>query len=463
MPKGLPLPKTLALIVAVFVWFGSSAQPRDSWARRQIGENPWAVLNPIVAVLALVARDGDDRLFYNYAQLMVGQPPDLEYLSTKEQGDPQAARARLQGLITAPGAARLPYRDFPVEYPPVPLLLMLLPRLFVSGYYPYRMLFTGFIAALFMATAWLAARVASVTAPDALSVETVWRRMGWLLLATGPILCQRFDMLPAALLAAAVAALVYRRDGLGGVALGLAVMSKLYPLLLCVPLAALFIGAGQWRRVTAVAGACATTIAVISAPFLFTAPAAFLRSNALYGARPFHFESTWGSLLLALHGRSTLVSSFGSLNVASPGWLLQLASLVLLGGLLAFAVAAWKSGRALAETSAALPSLVVPWTFATLLFVLCTSKVLSPQFFIWLLPLAVLFPGPRGKRIFFGALAISGLTQIFYPPLYGLARQAHPIALVVLLVRNTLLVALAVYAARAARTARSLGPAELRD
>src|SRR5688500_1812428 len=100
MPKGFPRPRTLLLILAVFVWFGSSVQPRDSGARKQLAANPRALLtNPLLGLAALVDRDGDDRLYYNYAQLMVGEAPDFEYLSTKEQGDPRTARARLEAAI----------------------------------------------------------------------------------------------------------------------------------------------------------------------------------------------------------------------------------------------------------------------------------------------------------------------------------------------------------------------------
>jgi hypothetical protein len=456
MARGLPPAKVLLLILGVFAWFATSVESNESKYIRRIAADPRVLLtNPLLALGAMVDRNGDDRLFYNYAQLMLGHPADLDYLSHKEQGDPATALARVKSAITPDGRARLPYRDFPVEYPPVPLLLMLLPRLLVDSYGAYRVVFTALTAALFLLAAWLAARICTMTAavPGTPSVETVWRRLGWLLFAIGPILCQRFDILPAAMVAVALAALADRRDRLAGVALGLAVMTKLYPLLLCLPLATFFLGAGHRRRVLVIAGFCALTVVLVVAPFLIVTPGPFLRSNTLYGARPFHFESTWGSVLLAIGGPSVTVSSFGSRNVISPAWLLQLSSLFLFGGLAAVARAAWKSGRALARS--AMPtqfSALLVWAFAALLLILCTSKVLSPQFLIWLVPLAAVVPAPAGKHVFLTAFAACALTQVFYPALYDLAAEGNTIALALLLARNALLVAMTVVVLRLAGT-----------
>jgi uncharacterized membrane protein len=458
MARGLPRLKTLLPILALFVWYGSGVE--DSKYIKQVASNPRVLLtNPLLALVAMVDRSGDDRLYFNYAQLMLGHSADLDYLARKEQGDPAAALARLRSAITPDGHARLPYRDFPVEYPPVPLLLMLLPRLLMDGYGPYRIVFSALMAALFLLSAWLAALTCKTAeVPGTPSTETVWRRLGWLLFATGPIICQRFDMLPAALVAATLAALVHRRDRLAGIAVGLGIMTKLYPLLLCVPLAAFFLGANQRRRVLVIAGAASITVALIVVPFLIAAPEAFLRSNALYGARPFHFESTWGSALLATHGPATVVGSFGSKNVISPAWLLRLSSLVLFSGLLAIAVCAWKKGRTMATSAGSRQvSACLPWALATLLFILITSKVLSPQFMIWLLPLAVVLPGATGRRLFLGTFGLMAATQIFYPALYDLALAGRVVPIAVLLTRNVILIGLAVSALRIA--ARQAQPA----
>ena len=138
----------------------------------------------------------------------------------------------------------MPYRDFPVEYPPLPLGLMLLPRLVADTLPGYRAALAACLGGLFLLACWLGAALARAAGgkPDA---ETVWRRMGWLGLATGHLLVARFDLLPAVLVAGALLAVLHRRDRLGGVLVGLAFMTKLYPLLLFPPLLALLWGWGE--------------------------------------------------------------------------------------------------------------------------------------------------------------------------------------------------------------------------
>jgi hypothetical protein len=455
MAKGLPHLKPLVLITGLLVWFGSSVETKQSAALQTVAHDPRVLLaKPLLALGAMVARNGDDRLYFNYADLMLGHAADFDYLAHKEQGDPAAAQARLRQSITPDGRARLPYRDFPVEYPPVPLALMLLPRLLVSDYAGYRIVFSACTGALFLLTVWLATRLVAASRPPNLdsAQAVVWRRSAWLLLAIGPILCQRFDILPAALVAAGLVAVAERRDRWAGVAFGLATMTKLYPLLLCLPLGAFYLGAGERRRTGIIAGAAAITVMVLAAPFLATVPATFLRSTCLYGARPFHFESTWGSLLLTALGPGAAVSSFGSRNVMAPPWLLQLSTATLVAGLAAIARAAWRNGRALGGAPRAQKVEAMSlWALATLLFVLAASKVLSPQFLIWLLPLVVVMPGHAGRRVFWLAFAAAGLTQIFYPALYDQAAEGHALGLGVLLARNLVLLALMGWVLRLAR------------
>ena len=143
-----------------------------------------------------------------------------------------------------PGAGpRLPYRDFPVEYPPLALAAMALPRLLASTLAGYRVAFAAMIALLYLVLCWIAGRLAGLLA-GAPPPEVVWRRMALLALAVGPLLVQRFDLVPAALVAGAVLALSSRRDGLAGALLGLGIMTKLYPALLLGPIAAFLLAAG---------------------------------------------------------------------------------------------------------------------------------------------------------------------------------------------------------------------------
>src|SRR5207244_2768132 len=90
-------------------------------------------------------------------------------------------------------------------------------------------------------------------------------------LALGSIVLSRYDLWPAALTAAALAALLSGRDRLALGTLGLAAAAKAYPLVL-LPVALIWIGRRSGRRralealaaFVAVAGACVLPFLVLS-------------------------------------------------------------------------------------------------------------------------------------------------------------------------------------------------------
>jgi hypothetical protein len=454
MPRSRPRLFAPALIVALFVWYvsGVEAWRQGNWG--EIGERPSVLLTrPFQALRAYVSREGDDHLYYEYAELMVGGAGDLPFIARKSPGnEPATALDRLKRSVRAGPGWRLPYRDFPVEYPPLPLVLMLVPRLAVDSLAAYRVVLGLLLGALFLVTCWAGARL-SVVAAMSESPDRVWRRMAWLALAIGPLLCSRFDLLPAALVACALYAFVRQRDLVAGVLFGLAVMTKLYPLLLFLPVLGFLWGGGERRRALALGAAGALAALAVAAPFLLTAPEPFVRAVGLYGERPLHFESQLGAVVLALEGPAALVRSYGSSNVTTPLWLGRLADLSLLVGMLAVAAAALRAGGALRRSSTEeRSSAVIGWVFATLVVILCLSKVLSPQFLIWLLPLCAVFAGRQGRWIFVLTLLTAALTHLFIGAGFHRASQqpGSVFALGMLLTRNAMLLLVAALAVRMA-------------
>ena len=418
----MPPRRTLLLLCALFVWFNAGVEEWRLGHWGEIAEHPARILWPPWQPLrAYVSRESDERLYFQYSRLILGEEPDLDYLARKRQGDPEKNRRELAPLIRQGPGMRMPYRDFPLEYPPLPVALMLLPRLVASSLAAYRVAFGAQMALVFLLLALVAGRLGETA--------QVWKRMGWLALAIGPILCSRLDLLPALLVAAALLALDRRRDVLCGALFGLAILAKLYPALLMLPLIALL-----RRRSLKIAAAAAVTGLLASLPFLVAAPRAFLQSVALYGARPFQIESLPGGLILALRGKEAVIGSFGSYNAATPPALAALADVLFWGSLAALAAAAALRGGQ-----------VKRWMAAVLALILCTSKVLSPQYLIWLLPFPALLPD-----LFRWSIVACALTQAYYPFLYDPLLDAQPLVVLVLLLRNAALVVLAVRAVRGA-------------
>ncbi len=339
---------------------------------------------------------------------------------------------------------KVPYRDFRLEYPPGALPVFVLPALGHSepeDFTPFRRVFEALMWA-----SGAAAVVFAALALRALSADR--RRLGAALafvalapLALGSVVLSRFDLWPAALTVAALAALLAGRERLGSGALALAVATKLYPAVL-VPLA----GAYVWRRLgrreaLACAGVFAAVLIACFAPFVALAPGGVWDSVVRQASRPLQIESLGSSLLLAGHQAFgipiTMRSSHGSQNLAGGGpdaiaalqTALQVAALAFVW--LSFARGpAWRDE--LVRASAA----------AVCAFV-ALGKVLSPQFLIWLVPLVPLVGGRRG-------LAASGLlglalavTQLWFPYRYwDLALRFDAPASWLVLVRDLVLLGL---------------------
>jgi hypothetical protein len=173
-----------------------------------------------------------------------------------------------------------------------------------------------------------------------------------------------------------------------------------------------------------------------------------MRSMFAYGPRPFQVESLVGAATALLGGKALLIGSFGSHNVITPGWLgsiwavlLPLSVLICTG--LAVRFAPRQPGSRAAQTEQ-----ILLWSCAVLCLMLLTSKVLSPQFFIWLVPLAAVTPSAPVRR---WAVVCAAITQVFYPILYDfLAEDGNRLVALIVVCRNAALTVTTVYAVRAA-------------
>ena len=386
-------------------------------------------------------------MYFEDSRLALGEDADLRYLASKRQGDVAKDLADLTLHVRPGRALRLPYRDFPYEYPPLPLAVMILPRMFASSLASYRLAYGILAALLTLLTCGLGVVVCRALGPRA--PERPWRWMALFVLAIGPILVSRFDPLPAVLVAGALVLLTRERFFIAGLCGGAAVMAKLYPLLLVVPWAAMLWGERRAREALLLVLGTIVAIAAIAAPFLATAPAAFVRSTFVYGARPFQVEGLVGALTVLARGKPAIVGAFGSYNVVAPGWLGTVWSALLPLTLGSCTILAARQARRTPPTSTAdRVERLLTWTCACITLILVTSKVLSPQYLIWLLPVGVTTTGNVIHRL---AIAAAALTQAFYPILYDLFVEdgSRLVALLVTL-RNLVLIALAIACVRAA-------------
>ncbi len=322
-------------------------------------------------------------------------------------------------------------------------------------------------AAARMADAWLAAGLpAALPVVVHFDISAAWLALAWLvtvwavhalrpsrpwdaaLVALSPLVAvhvfTNFDALAVACATAGMLALARRRPLLAGVLLGLGGGYKFYPLLFLVPI--FLIGVRRWRdggsftpAATTIGAALATVVAV-NLPVALAWPRGwgeFFRFNQSRPADP-------DSIYFVISHFSGWPGFDGTLAPGQAPAVLNSVTLVLfLLCCAAIAVLAWTAPRT--PRLASLAFLVV----ATFLLV---NKVWSPQFSLWLVPLAVLaLPRMRLLLAWMAVDALVWVPRMYYyltpadmglPPDWFLGtvllRDAAVVGLCVLVVRSVL-------------------------
>jgi uncharacterized membrane protein len=316
----------------------------------------------------------------------------------------------------------VPYRDFPFEYPPGALPVLVAP-IYLGDYQS--------------AFGWLMAGLAVCMLPVVASV----RHAAAAFVAVSPLLVgalvlNRFDLWPALLAAAAVAALVRDRHRLGWAALGAALAAKLWAVSL-VPLAVVWTlrRRGREELVRAIATGTAV-VAVAFVPFAVVAPHGLWQSMWGQVTRPMQIESLGAAVLMVTHHAGVALShgSHDPAGVAvgpTQALLEALEAAVLVSLWVAFARGPVDRERFVRYTAACVAAFVA------------FGKVLSPQYLIWLVPLVPLVRGRRGLWATALLAFALVLTQVWYPTRYYAYVYHYHLAWVVLL-RDLVLVALLV-------------------
>ncbi|MEP6893017.1 MAG: glycosyltransferase 87 family protein [Gaiellaceae bacterium] len=335
----------------------------------------------------------------------------------------------------------VPYRGFRPEYPPGALAAFVVPSLASTGAVGYARAFGVELALLgaacvvftFLSLRSLGATGGRLVAGVALPAAAP--------LLLGPLVLTRFDLYPAALVAAALAAFVAGRDRLGGGVLGAAVAVKLFPAVL-IPLAV----AWTWRRrgrreALVVLAICAGVAAAIFLPFVAIAPDGVGWSLWRQVGRPLQIESFGAAILLALHQFGMPLgwgSSHGSQNLT--GTTAAVASVVTSVAQAAALLWIWTRYARRAVTTS--DAFVCACAAALVAFV-ALGKVLSPQFLIWLL-VGVALVGARRTWPALALLVLAcALTRGWFPDRYWhLVRAFDPLASWLVVARDAALLAL---------------------
>lgn len=339
----------------------------------------------------------------------------------------------------------LPYRDIFLEYPPLAAPAIALPGLAGTGEEVFRWAFAGWTFLLAAAVVLLCGALAARTGGDA--------RRALLAAALMPLLCgamvrTHFDLAPVALLLSALLVIVSGRPRSGMAVLGLAAMTKGFPLV-AAPVALAWLATRVDRRTLAQsAAALLAALALPAAAAIAMSPSGAWDAVTYHLERPVQVESLPASGVLLLDelgaGDVDSVKSHRSDGLEHPaGDALALFCFAVMLSLIVFVTARARGG----PRNLVLASLAAIAAFAAL------GKVLSPQYMLWLVPLGALAFAWRLHALAAATAAAAVLTQVEFPARYFDLVDRVPFPVAVIALRNLVLVAVLVLALRALRSA----------
>ncbi|GGQ49673.1 glycosyltransferase 87 family protein [Kitasatospora griseola] len=326
-----------------------------------------------------------------------------------------------------------PLDDVTWQYPPGAALVILLP-----GLLPWSYLVSFFVICAVVDAAAMALLMRAGVRKGRSYLGAWYWVVGVPLL--GPTVYCRYDIIVTALAVAGLL-VVLRRPAVGGMLLGLGGLLKIWPLL------ALF-GTPRGRRTRRSWTSAATCAAALG--FLLTAGMngafEFLKFQSergieieSLGALPLHFAKLAGSW----HG--TVTMNYGSVEFLGP-WV-PVISKVMVGMTVAgFGwLLIWRL-RAARWTSAT----TFDAALCALLIFTATSRVISPQYMIWVVGLAAVCLTVRGssqRPVAVLVLVATVLTTLEFPVMFGSVNRSELAGVLVLTARNLVLLVTTVLSA----------------
>jgi hypothetical protein len=360
-----------------------------------------------------------------------GSHPDLAAASWSYRIYYDYASQALQGQV--------PYRDYVVEYPILTFPLFLIPRLLAPDFASYCIAFaTEMLLCDVAAILLIACHVAQTEGTERVAGRLAWYTVCCASLA--PLVVGRFELAPMVLAFAAARWWFAGRNVLGGLTAGLGALMKVFPALVAI-LAAVWEVAQL--RTTRCRGSLIffLTMGIGMIGWFLLGGANVLDSFRYHAARGLGIETLYAGVVLAWgklagidvpwvleHKAVHLVPEWGS-RLAALAAPLQAAAILLV--LVQFGRSGMADG--------------VRYSGAAVLASLVTSKVLSPQYLVWLFPFIVVLDGWTGTRARWLFLFCCLITALIYPgPAFAQLLDHQGTAIFLLNLRNLLLLAILV-------------------
>lgn len=336
-----------------------------------------------------------------------------------------------------------PYHTLPIEYPPLALIPILLPRMFSFGFsmsitvYWFLLLCenTLWFYLMVLISCRLARSLGHAVGPFLFRMSVVGA-------VSALVLPWRFDLFPALLTSVMLLSLVPGRILLAGGWLGAGIATKLYPAVFGPVAAVWLLAQRRWADVLRLASAAAAVLLLVVLPFWWIDADALLAMFRYHSARGVQIESVASGIIMVakLLGMTTVdvQYNYGAYHMASPWaaailpWLMPI-FIGLYTLFLGFVF--WMECRlqriVSSDRSAVFIRQFQCFLVAVLLFII-TNKVFSLQYIAWMMPFIVIL----SRRQFIYLFVIVLFSVLIYPFTYGYLQRAEFLGIAVLNIRN---------------------------
>jgi hypothetical protein len=347
-----------------------------------------------------------------------------------------------------------PYKEFTVEYPPIALLIFVIPGLLAKILGSYRISYRLFMMIFDLGCLFLISGLLKHFYWSEKSRQ--FRAVLLYLILTGlsfQFLYDRFDIVLSFLILLSAYLAIVRKNWLGAyLILWIAIFTKLFPLIL-IPLYYMIESRNTNQHRKPLVDLAVAAVAGIAFGFivsLWLGP--WWESIISYhGGRGIQIESIYGTVAIVagLVGVPYKINhDFGSFNIENSftPYLVSISPFIALAAIIFgyYLVYRWISDPGYKSHSS---QVIIPSMLVILLMFILGNKVLSPQYLLWLFPLAALTYNDSkiGTVIFICWLCAAVSTTILFPYNYPDMVMQKFNGIIWLFLRNLSLLALAVF------------------
>ena len=350
----------------------------------------WVIRHPLLTLVSILGS---------------GLLPLIKALSTPQQSDVGIYQSAAEAITNG----KIPYEDFLLEYPPYVIPIFLLANIFGPDNYTISFKLLTLACDTLLKCVLLAVGLRAGNGIRSFLPIAIY---SFAIPFISHFYLQRYDVFVACVSTIAIVFFSFGRYFLSGVAVAIGVNLKLYPIVFVLPLWSL---AKQPRKSKLfLGGVMAGMIPVLLGSFFFPwwrylsfhtdrglQADSLVASILWFGKHLAVFDVTWegGKRCMEVHG--------GIVERLLPYVRIQFAFAVAITVLLATVRATRQSGRS--------PEQLCILLLAPLLAFVGFNFVFTPQFTIWILPLAAISSLNKDLRIAGWSLFAIGLTFCFYP------------------------------------------------